>query len=219
VVIYPERYRAGLLKYTRAAFAMLPPMTAPNILDAGCGTGQPTLCLAELTDGVITGVDADPAALTILEEKIEAAGLGYRVRTHLGDIRDGDFESGVFDIIWAEGAIAGIGFTEAIATMGEFLTPGGFLAVHDDSQGFKEKLAVAENTGFLVHGYFLISKEVWWNTYYRPLEEDLLSATGVSPASIYRLDRLKKELKAFKESEQRFSSLFIMLEKQPTLSS
>jgi len=43
--------RKHLLKYTRKAFRMLPHVDNPRILDIGCGSGFPTLELAEAEPG------------------------------------------------------------------------------------------------------------------------------------------------------------------------
>ena len=73
-----ERIRKRLLKYTRKAFRMLPEMDKPRILDIGCGTGIPTMELARLSNGRITGLDIDKTALNELYIKIEKAGLSDR---------------------------------------------------------------------------------------------------------------------------------------------
>ena len=58
-----EKMREVFLKYTRKAFEMLPKMENPCILDIGCGSGTPSIELAKLSDGEITGIDIDQAAL------------------------------------------------------------------------------------------------------------------------------------------------------------
>ncbi|MBN2150586.1 MAG: class I SAM-dependent methyltransferase, partial [Candidatus Lokiarchaeota archaeon] len=63
------------------AFHSLPRMVKPSILDAGCGTGVCTLELARLTDGIVTGIDVDPAALAKLDLKIHRGGLAGRMIT------------------------------------------------------------------------------------------------------------------------------------------
>ena len=52
-----DQIRESLLKYTRKAFGMLPQMDRPRILDIGCGSGIPTMELAKLSQGEITGID------------------------------------------------------------------------------------------------------------------------------------------------------------------
>jgi len=68
-----DTYRVNLLKYTRRAFETLPNMHNPQILDIGCGTGIPTLALAEMSDGQIVAVDIDQRALDVLNEKVKGS--------------------------------------------------------------------------------------------------------------------------------------------------
>jgi len=72
--------RKRLLKYTRKAFRLLPQLDKPCILDAGCGSGVPTMELARLTNGEITGLDINQELLDLLTKKIEKAGLSARVK-------------------------------------------------------------------------------------------------------------------------------------------
>jgi predicted RNA methylase len=80
VTVDPDAFRANLLKYMRIAFQLMPPMAGPAILDAGCGTGVPTIELARLCDGSILAVDTDGAALERLRGKITEHRLEQRVR-------------------------------------------------------------------------------------------------------------------------------------------
>ncbi len=57
-----DKYRANLTRYTRRALQALPDLNHPQILDIGCGSGIPSLELARLTNGKITGIDIDPTA-------------------------------------------------------------------------------------------------------------------------------------------------------------
>ena len=63
MTIDTDAYRKNLLKYTGIAYALLPPMDKPLILDSGCGTGVPTIYLAQISKGNVIGVDIDGTAL------------------------------------------------------------------------------------------------------------------------------------------------------------
>ena len=56
------------------------PLEGGKILDIGCGNGTPTLELARLSGGEVIGVDIDQSALDEFAGKIQAAGLGDRVK-------------------------------------------------------------------------------------------------------------------------------------------
>ena len=79
-----EGLRAVFLKYTRKAFGFIPKVKNPRILDIGCGTGIPTLELARLSNGNITGIDIDQNALNKLNDKIIKAGLSDRIKVFNG---------------------------------------------------------------------------------------------------------------------------------------
>ena len=63
------------LAFTRKAYEMLPGLEAPSILDVGCGQGGPTLELARLSAGQVTGLDTDQSALDELARRAGAEGL------------------------------------------------------------------------------------------------------------------------------------------------
>ena len=69
------RIRKNLLGHTRRAYEMLSPIECPNVLDIGCGTGIPTLEIARLSGGHITGIDIDEQALDTLRLEAEKAGF------------------------------------------------------------------------------------------------------------------------------------------------
>ncbi len=105
-----DHFRENLNKYTRKAFRMLPELEKPRILDIGCGSGVPTIELARLSDGEITGMDTDEFDLKRLGMKIEEEGPSDRVKIRKCSLFGMDFPDGSFDIVWAEGSIHVIGF-------------------------------------------------------------------------------------------------------------
>lgn len=66
-----DRVRERLNKFTVKAFQMIPEMDKPRILDVGCGSGVPTLKLAELSNGHITALDIDQNVIDSLKRKIK----------------------------------------------------------------------------------------------------------------------------------------------------
>ena len=60
---YREELRLNFKIYTKQAFDILPKIYKPRILDIGCGSGVPSIHLAKLSDGYITGIDIDEPAL------------------------------------------------------------------------------------------------------------------------------------------------------------
>ena len=166
-----ERIRKRLLKYSRKAFRMLPELDKPQILDIGCGSGIPTMELARLSDGQITGLDIDKGALDELYIKIEKTGLSNRVNVMQRSILDMDFPKESFDIIWAEGSIHVIGFKRGLQEWKHFLKPGGYMVIHDEQGNVKEKIDQISSCGYELLGYFILSTEVWRTEYFIPLEK------------------------------------------------
>lgn len=210
MTVDPEVFRANLLKYTRIAFQLLPPLSAPAFLDAGCGTGVPTLELARLCDGNILAVDTDGAALRRLQAKITAAGLEGRVRTLQCSFAELPHGEGPFDIVWAEGSVSRIGLATALAVFRRQLKAGGFLVVHDEEGDCLAKLRAARDGGFAVRGFFVLPGSVWWKEYFRPLEAALAQATEAAPP--FRLGQLRQELEMFRKDPSGYGSAYFVLE-------
>lgn len=209
--VNPDRLRRNLLIYTARAYELLPKIDKPEILDLGCGTGLPTLELAALSNGTIVGIDKDSRALEILETKIRKQGLEKRVRTINCMIEEMPFAVESFDIIWAEGSIARLGFSGALKLLRRYLKSSGFLVVHDDAAAYIKKIDSIAAEKFTLYGFFLLPENVWWNEFYRHLDAELTTAGAAAPP--YDLASLLKELESFKRGPRRFSSAFFLMKK------
>ena len=108
--------RRGLLTYLERVITQIPLKENISVLDAGCGTGVPTLFLAGQLNCKITALDTDKKALDFLKEKAEHAGMGYRVKIINNSATDHHFEESSFDIILAEGLLNIIGFVMVLVT-------------------------------------------------------------------------------------------------------
>jgi ubiquinone/menaquinone biosynthesis C-methylase UbiE len=118
------------LDFIRKAYSMLPKLDRPRILDVGCGRGGPTLEIARLSGGDVTGIDIDTEALREFSERIAEEGFTDRVRVAKCSMSKIDFEEGSFNIIWAEATIHIIGFEAGLDSWRRFLVPGGYLVIH-----------------------------------------------------------------------------------------
>lgn len=213
---FKDRLREGLLPYTRRAFRMLPALPQAKILDIGCGSGVPTVELARLSGGEVTGVDTDRAQLDRLTSRIEEAGLSGRVRAVDRSMRDLDFPDGRFDIIWAEGSVAVMGFQAGIREWRRFLKTDGFLVVHDDLGNLEEKLGQIPGSGYELLGHFVLNEDVWWNEYYGPLDKEV-SRMRSGRADDNRIDALlradQREIDGFRRDPGRYRSVFLVMKK------
>ena len=211
-----EQLRAGFLKYTRKAFGILPEMDNPHILDIGCGNGIPTMELAALTDGEIIGVDIDQPALEELTEKAKKLNIGHRIKAIHCSMFELDFPDEDFDIIWAEGAIAPIGFERGLKEWGQILKKGGFMVLHDDLEGKEYKLKIILECGYKLIDLFQLPDDAWWVEYYEPLEKrinELRAIYGKDPTFLNAIKRYQDEINAYKTNPKRFRSIFYILKK------
>ena len=209
--------RERLSKYTRKAFRMLPEIDRPRILDIGCGSGVPTMELARLSNGEITGLDIDQDSLDILSGKIEKAGLSDRVKAMRCSIFDMSFPDESFDIIWSEGSIFIIGFERGLKEWKRFLKPGGFLMIHDERGNVTEKLKQISRCGYDILGYFTLDEDIWWAEYFAPLEK-LIGETQAKhagdPKVVEELNSARQEIEMFKKNPERNSSVCFVVEKK-----
>ena len=102
-----DRVRERLNKFTVKAFQMVPKMDNPRILDVGCGSGVPTLKLAELSNGHITALDIDQNAIDSLKRKIAESGLpGYDISSWFGLFAPAGTPAAIVNLLQAEVARA-----------------------------------------------------------------------------------------------------------------
>ena len=208
--------RKRLLKYTRKAFRMLPPLDKPRILDVGCGSGFPTMELARLTNGEVTGMDIDRELLDKFRQRVIDAGLSDRVKVLECSITEMRFPDASFDIIWAEGSIYVVGFRRALQEWKRFLAPDGFMALHDERGNVAEKLAQIADGGYELLGHFILDQDVWWKEYFSPLEKLINKAQAGcinNPGVMESISSAREELDMFKNYPQRNCSAFFVMKR------
>ncbi len=185
----------GSFESTRKAFLMLAGIPKnPTILDIGCGPGMQTQDLAGLTEGKIIAVDNHLPFLDRLNQAVAHRGLTSRITVMNGDMFALDFDSGAFDVIWAEGSIYIMGFEEALYTWKPLLKESGYLAAtqitwlkpdppeelrsfwaeeYPVMQDIEANLADINRCGYSLVGHFTLPESDWWNHYYTPIQEKL----------------------------------------------
>lgn len=228
---------AGRLEYTRRAFGMLPEMKRPDILDIGCGRGEPTLELARLSDGTVTGIDINQVSLDELDRKARELDSSDRVRTMNMSLRDIDFPDGSFDIIWAEGSIFVIGFEKGLREWRRLIRPKGFLVVHEmcwlrpdppdeirihwermypEICTVEEDVAAVPGCGYHLVGHFPLPDDAWWHLYYKPLEERIRAFRREhrdDPRSLAVLDKQQGEVDLYRKHGKWYGSAFFVMQK------
>ncbi|MGB3340474.1 MAG: class I SAM-dependent methyltransferase [bacterium] len=211
-----DSLRARFNKYTSRALEMLPEFVEPSILDIGCGTGVPTIELARLIDGQITAVDIDKSKLERLEEKVKNAGLTERVKVMHCSMFSFKFPDHSFDIIWAEGSIAMIGFARGIMNWSRLIKPNGFLVVHDMTDDIAQKLEQVDRCGYTLINHFTIPGHIWWSEYYEPLEKNIEQLRGECHNDRKVMAQFENELlevDKVKKNPKSYSSTFLIMQK------
>ena len=212
---YKDKLRAGFNRYTRRAYQVLPALDKPFILDIGCGSGVPALELPKLSNGQILGLDINQSALDRFAKRTKEAGLSDRVKAIRCSMVDMDFANESFDIIWAEGSIAAIGFVRGIKEWRRFLKPGGFFAVHDEEGNLAEKLAQITDCGYELLDHFVLDSEIWWAEMYAPLEKyiDEVRAKSGSTGVLPEMEEDQRFIEIFKKTPGRYRSAFFIMKK------
>lgn len=189
-----------------------------HVADIGCGTGASALQLARECDAQVMAVDAIPAFLSEVGRRAGEAGLAGRIRTVTASMDALPFAEGSLDAIWSEGAIYLMGFAQGLRAWRPLLRPGGILAVSDltwltDTRpaeieehwqraysqvaGAPAKIAVLEQEGYRLLGYFPLPEACWLEQYWRPLEATFpafLDRQARAPAAQALVDAERAEI-------------------------
>lgn len=209
-----DECRKGFLKYLAKAVSLIPVNKTWSILDTGCGSGVPTLWLAEHFTGSITAIDSDSEAIKWLEEKITKSYLSDRVHTVNGSFFDYEPGDELFDMILAEGFLNAVGFKKGFTKVKRLLKSKGFFIIHDELKDNEEKIAFINRNNFKLLHSFVLDEKVWWNDYYRCLEKEISSPSNDTLSEFFDNDR--KEIEMYRNDAGLFRSIYYILEKEFT---
>ena len=214
-VLKAGELRAWFLKYTREAYALLPRLDRPRILDIGCGSGSVTIELARLSGSEVVGIDTDDSALTELRRSVEGAGLGHRVKPINASLFDAGLASESFDVLWEEGVLHLFDPARSLPVCHRLLKAEGFLVVHETVAWFSGIRDQIPTFGFGVAGQLRLPQRCWWTDYYAPLEARirLLREAGVDGITPGELSRYEREIAMVRADPDRFDSGFFVLQK------
>lgn len=213
--IEKDHIRERFNKYTRLAFELLPRFEKPRILDVGCGSGIPTILLAELSGGKITGIDIDQHLLDRLNKRIDDEGLAKHITTINCSLFDIDFPNETFDIIWAEGSIWIIGFNKGLEEWRRLLKPNGYLVVHDSVKTVSNELDMVPNLGYKLINHFDLPEDVWLKDYCIPLERLIKERRKKTKDSemLKILERYQNEVNMIRSNPKDNISAFYIMQK------
>ncbi len=223
----------------RALDIMTPRPERPAVLDIACGPGGQTLDLAELLPGArITAVDLNPSFVRDLQDRARAGGLEGAIDAQRGDMAALPFDPDRFDILWCEGAAYILGVARALRLWRPLLKPGGHVGLSEPVWLTDERPAEARALwaaypemmdpptlreraraeGYTVVGDFVLSKDAWWNYYYRPLEArlgDLAPRYAGDDVALRILEEGRLEIECYRRHSDCYGYLFLVLRKDP----
>jgi SAM-dependent methyltransferase len=176
-----DRQGPGSPAITLKALSFIEGLTADSrIADLGCGTGGQTMTLAKATAGHITGIDIFPKFIDRFNEQAREMGVSDRTQGIVGSMDALPFAPQSLDLIWCEGAIYNLGFERGLSCFRDFLKPGGYVALTENTWFTDEHPAEVEE---------------FWNAAYPEID--------TIPAKIAAMQRAGYEfVAAFKVPEQ-----------------
>ncbi len=210
-----EKRREVFLKYTRKAYEMLPKMENPSILDIGCGSGTPTMELARLSDGKITGIDINQAALDRFKSKVEKEGLSSRIKILNRSIYNTDFSVESFNLIWDEGVLHILNIKKSLVECNRILKSNGFLVVGEVIKWISNNLKAFSKYGFNLINKFFLPEECWWKEYYLPMEKKIkeLRSRFKKSKELEKLKTYESEINMVKKNPKKFDGAFYIFQK------
>jgi SAM-dependent methyltransferase len=211
-----EDLRARLVEHTRNAFAKLPSMDRPRILDIGCGDGLPTMELARLSRGEVVGIDIDETALSRLRKRIEQSDLAGRVTVRKCSLFENGLAGRSFDVLWEEGVLHLLEPAASFTECHRLLRPGGFLVMHERLTWFDEVKESLPGWGMVYVDQHPLPRHFWWTDYGAPLEQriEAFRKTHGNAAGSKELKRFAAVAASIKADPDQFDCAFFILQKR-----
>ncbi len=204
--------RKGLLPYMETAFSILPDISNPEILDIGCGTGVPTLWIANHYIGSVTAIDIQQEQIQFLKQKVNTENLLCTVKTICASFPDYPFKPESFDIILAEGYLNIVGFETGFVSIASKLKIGGYFIIHDEFRDHDVKCEFIRNNRFRIAGTIHLDEKVWWDSYYHRLETEIAKITDNNFRKLFSDDL--KEIELYRKSPGLFQSIYYIAQKK-----
>ena len=211
-----EELRMRALEHTRKAFALLPPVDRPRILDIGCGEGLQTMELARLGGGEVVGIDIDETALTRFQQRLEPSDVSSRITVRRCSLFDSGLADESFNILGEEGVLHLLEPARSFAACSRLLVPGGFLVMHETLEWFEAASQRLPDWGLVFVDRHLLPKHFWWTEYGAPLEDRIRAfrESHGGAAGSPELTRYANEAAMIKADPDCFDCGFFILQKR-----
>ena len=208
--------RSNLNPYLARALDVISLPPGARIADLGCGSGVSALEIARLADCTLFAADQDGASLERLKIKLKSAPNGERITVIHSPVEKLKLPEPKMDLVLSEGLFNLIGFAKGLDLSAGFLGFRGYLIIHDNQAGRREKLSLIAGQGFELLESLALSREVWRKHYFdclaRGLEELEHTPGGPEPQSGRRL--VEEELKYFQEKPGQCASVYYILRRK-----
>jgi serine/threonine-protein kinase HipA len=193
------------------------------------------LVLARELGVPITAVDAHAPFLAELEAEAERQGLGHLVRTRCADFEQLDDAPGGYDLLWSEGAIYVLGWEKGLRRWRPLLAQGGRAAFTEatwltearpeEAAAFwreaypsmgtvASNTAVAREAGYELLDTFTLPASAWWDEYYRPLRERMVTLrteAAADPALADVIAATAREIDLYERFGDTYGYVFYLL--------
>jgi len=204
-----DRCRMRLVKYLEQILDDLPEFTDPKILDIGCGSGVPTLWLAEKYTGTITAIDTDKQLLDFLEHKIKSKKTSSRIETKNVSFFDLVTEPESFDLILAEGFLNVVGFEIGFKKVIEKIKKKGYFIIHDEYKDHEKKIELIHKNNCKIVSSLLLDETIWWRDFYGQLEMEINKPENAHLRSLF-INEIN-EIIQYKTNPSLFKSMYYVV--------
>ena len=201
-----------------------------RIADIGCGTGGPTMVIAQKVPGSIVGIDLFPKFVNIFNNNFVK--IKNRVKGVLGSMDNLPFKKEEFDLIWSEGAIYNIGFKRGLTEWNKFIKKNGYVAISEVSWLTKErpeeinsfwkkayseidtisnKVRQMEEAGYSLIATFVLPEDCWTKNLYIPqipLEKKFLRKYKGNKIAEKLVENQKKEAQLYDKYKKYYGYVF-----------
>lgn len=198
-----------LVVYLEKVLNDLPEFINPKILDIGCGSGVPTLWLAEKFIGTITAIDTNKQMLGFLEHKVERKKTSSKIETKNVSFFDLVTEPECYDLILAEGFLNVVGFEMGFNRVIEKIKIGGYFIIHDEYKDNDSKIALIHKNNCKIVNSLLLDETIWWRDFYGQLENEIYKPENAHLRKLF-INEIK-EIEQFKKNPSLFKSIYYVV--------
>ena len=206
-----DRCRMGIVKYLEQVLNNLPEFNNPKILDIGCGSGVPTLWLAEKYTGTIKAIDTDKHLLDFLEHKIQRNNTSSRIETKNVSFFDLETDPEYYDLILAEGFLNVVGFEMGFKRVIAKIKKKGYFIIHDEYKDNDLKNAIVEKSDCKIVNNLFLDEIIWWRDFYGPLENEINETENAHLKNLF-INEIN-EINQYKENPSPFKSIYYVVQK------